>query len=507
MASMRKVEQHLEAGDWTAAAQECGVLLEAILRKIYDDTKPNLSSSAKAGIRRLEGKHHKSIEKFTMGPLTDAFKAAGVFPRAEIDLGRRLPYLIGADWDTLVPLRNRSAHPTPNKIVTRADASFFAAYVSAFLEELGWQNFDSDPAPASIDPFELFKDFDLLERVVKPRRFARSDPQDAVGHVLLHSIQPAYYLDKLEVLQDYSRRVGKNPDHKPMADVLVDARTIVENACAIYAGLKRHEGREYFEALKTKLDVPLTAAIDEQKGSWPEAIRLDFLGLCYYHLYLNSRKEGQSVSAAALLKDARKAFESALGHLDRLNVPPMESVAGLWRGYALRNRGAVLAASGEPELAGQSYHQALEQRQRTYQRLSGDVIPLIASQLLVEVELVKIDIAELEGKSEVSAETKRLLRMRQKLPAVWPHLEERLYELAISLNAPVVAEDVVLTAVEDRLSRLTGEKCAQMIRDELQSGKVIHEVIASRCRARVSGTASDSDHSITATPSQNDATP
>jgi tetratricopeptide (TPR) repeat protein len=486
MASMRKVEQQLEAGDWNAAARECGVLLEAILRKIYEDTKPHLSNAAKTTIEDHERTNRKRVEKFTLGPLTKAFKAAGVFTRAEIGLGRRLPHLIGADWDTLVPLRNKSAHP--GKIVTRAEASFFAAYVSVFLEELDWKLFDGETASTSIDPFELFKDFDLLERLLKPRRYARSEPQDVVGNVLLHSIQPAYYLDKLEVLQDYSRRVGKNPDLKPMADVLLDARTIVENACAVYAGLKRHEDREYFEAVKTRLGMPSTAAIDEKKGSWPEAIRLDFLGLCYYHLYLNARKDGQSVSEAALLKNAREAFEQALAHLDRLNVPPMESVAGLWKGYALRNLGAVLAASGEPELARRSYGQALDERKRTYQRLSGDCIPLIAKQLLVEVELVKIDIAELEGESEALAEsTSRLLQMRQDLPAVWPHLEERLYESAIALSAPLIAENVVLTAIEDRLSRLTGEASAQLIRDEVRSGKVIHEVIVLRCRGTGSG--------------------
>jgi hypothetical protein len=74
------------------------------------------------------------------------------------------------------------------------------------------------------------------------------------------------------------------------------------------------------------------------------------------------------------------------------------------------------------------------------------------------VELVKIDIAHLEGKSEAPAQSvTRLLQTRQDLPSVWPHVEERLYESAIALNAPVVAESVVLAAVEDRLSRLTGK--------------------------------------------------
>jgi hypothetical protein len=125
--------------------------------------------------------------------------------------------------------------------------------------------------------------------------------------VLLHSIQPAYYLDKLEVLQDYSRRIGRNPDFNPTANVLVDARTIVEGACAMYGGLKRQEGREYFEEVKTKLEVSLTVDIDETLGSWPEAIRLDFLGLCFYHLYLNARKDGHSVDAAAFLQDAKRS--------------------------------------------------------------------------------------------------------------------------------------------------------------------------------------------------------
>jgi hypothetical protein len=63
---------------------------------------------------------------------------------------------------------------------------------------------------------------------------------------------------------------------------------------------------------------------------------------------------------------------------------------------------------------------------------------------------------------------------------VWPHVEERLYESAIALNAPAVAENVVLAALEDRLSHLMGKRCARLIRDEIRARKVIHEAVASR---------------------------
>jgi hypothetical protein len=280
MASMRNVDRHLEAGDWTSAIRECGSLLESVLHKIYNLTEPHLSVQAKTTIRNLERGKNRKILRFTLGDLTRAFKTAGVFDRYQNHFGRDLRYLRGADWETLVPLRNKSSHTSP---ATRADAIFFAAYVSAFLEELGWENFGNSSAAAStvIHPFDLFKDFDVLEKVLKPRRYDRSDQQEVVSNVLLHSIQPAYYLDKLEVLQDYSRRLGKSPDFNPMANVLVDARTIVESACAIYGGLKRHEGREHFELVKTNLEVPLTAEIDVTQGSWPEGIRLDFLRCCF----------------------------------------------------------------------------------------------------------------------------------------------------------------------------------------------------------------------------------
>ena len=170
---------------------------------------------------------------------------------------------------------------------------------------------------------------------------------------------------------------------------------------------------------------------------------------------LGARKDGPSADAAAFLQNAKQAFESALGHFDRLAVSPLPDVAALWKGYVLRNLGWVLRDGGEPKLAGESYRQALKERERVYQRLRHDCGPLIASQLLVEVELVKIDLADLEGKSDALAESAtRLLQMRQDLPSVWPHVEERLCELAITLDAPAVAENVVLTALEDRLSHL-----------------------------------------------------
>jgi hypothetical protein len=360
MASMRNVERHLEGGDWISAIRECGCLLESVLHEIYRLTEPRLSTAAKNTIQNRERKKKRDILKFTLGDLTEAFKAAHVLTQAQTDLGRPLPYLLGAKWQSLVEIRNNANHASPTG--TRADANFFAAHVSAFLDELGWENFGNDLAAATtcVHPFDLFKDFDILEKVVKPRRYDRCDSQDVVAIVLLHSIQPAYYLDKLELLQDYSRRVGKGPDFSPMASALVDARTIVEGACALYRGLKGQEGREYFEAVKTNLDVPLTTDIDEKQGSWPEAVRLDFLGLCCYHLYLDARKEGQSADAAAFLQQAKESYESALRHLERLAVRPLADVAALWKGYALRNLGSVLAAAGEPKLAGESYRQALK---------------------------------------------------------------------------------------------------------------------------------------------------
>ena len=483
MASMRNVERHLEGGDWVSAIRECGCLLESILHEIYNRTERNLSSEAKTTIREWERSKRRNLLKFTLGDLTEALKDARVLVHAQNDLRRPLPYLKGADWKTLVALRNKSSHASST--ATRADANFFAAYVSAFLEELGWENFGDDPAANStaIHPFDLFMDFDALERLIKPWRYGRSDPQDVVASVLLHSIQPAYYLNKLELLQDLSRRVGRNPDFNPMANVLVDARTIVEGACALYGGLKRQEGREYFEAVHTNLELPLTAEIDEKQGSsWPEAIRCDFLGLCCYHLHLDARKDGKFAEAGAFLQMAKHGFDSAANHFQRLAVPPLLDVAALWKGYALRNLGAVLADCGEPKLAGESYRRALREREQVYQRLRHDCAPLISSQLLVEVELVKIDIAELEGKREALAESvNRLLQMRQSLPSVWPHVEELLYESAIALNTPATAELVVLAALEDRLSHLTGRKCALWIRNEVLSRKLIHEALASRC--------------------------
>jgi tetratricopeptide (TPR) repeat protein len=492
VASMRNVERHLQRSDWISAIRECGCLLESVLHEIYRRTEPNLPSQAKSTIRNWERrKQGRSILKFTLGDLTDALKTAGVFNQAQIDFGRQLPYLLGAYWDALVPLRNQSSHA--NATATKADANFFAAYVAAFLEDLGWENFGNSPAAGStaIHPFNLFEDFDCLETVINPWRYGTSEPQDVVSNVLLHSIQPAFYLNKLELLQDYSRRIGRNPDFHPMASVLVDARTIVDGACGLYGGLRRQESSEYFEAVKTNLEVPLTTEIDEKKqGSWPEAIRLDFLGLCNYHLHLDARKDGRVAASATLLENAKRSYDLALSQLDRLAVPPLDDVAALWKGYVLRNLGLVLADGGESKLAGESYRKALKERERVYQRLRHDCAPLIVSQLLVEVELVKIDIAYLEGKSDRLADSAaRLLRMREDLPSIWPHIEERLYDSALALNAPAVAERVVLAALEDRLSHLTGKTSAQLVC--VRSSEVVREVVVLRCRERQNGGISD----------------
>jgi hypothetical protein len=67
MASMRNAERHLERGDWTSAARECGCLLKSALREIYKLTESNLSIEAKAKIRGWERKKGRNISKFIWG--------------------------------------------------------------------------------------------------------------------------------------------------------------------------------------------------------------------------------------------------------------------------------------------------------------------------------------------------------------------------------------------------------------------------------------------------------
>src|SRR5262249_33470700 len=153
--------QHLERGDWISALRECGSLLEEVLRELYDRTASHLSNAAKTTILNWERRTRRNITNCTLGNFTDVLKSARVLSQAQSDFGRPLPFLLGADWQALVSLRNKASHA--GATVSRAEAHFFAAYVAAFLEELGWENFGYDPAAASatFHPFDLFKEFGL----------------------------------------------------------------------------------------------------------------------------------------------------------------------------------------------------------------------------------------------------------------------------------------------------------------------------------------------------------
>ena len=480
IASMRGVEGHLDKAEWIPAIVECGRLLEAILKEIYRRIAPHLPQHAKNRIHAWE-LSNQTRPGPTLGGLLFIFRDAGLFKFAENRFERPLPQLIATHWTVLLKLRNDAAHEPGT--ATRGGADLFVSSVAAFMEELGWEEFHSDPTHALqlVHPFELFKGFENLELFARARRYDRSDQQAVVSHLLLHSIQPAYYLGKLDVLDHYAKRIGNSSHFWPRSDLLINALAIVAGAYALYKGLKYHESQTYFENTKADLELCRAAPIDGTAGSWPEAIRLDFLGLCLFHLHLIARKAGDWAEADAYLRKAEQVFRSAIEEFEKLSVSPFADVSDLWLGYALRNLGAVLADIGEKPAARAQYDLALAKRERSYQRARQDCEPFIWGQLKAEIELVRIDIAVLQGeRGALQRSTKSLLSMRHTLPSIWPHVEERLYESAIALNCPQTAELVVVTAVKDRLSRLVGETSACEIQSEVRSGSAIHAAVAAR---------------------------
>ena len=134
---VREVEQLVAGGHHKQALQEAGSLLEALLKELYRRTIDHVSPSEQKQISdKLEklGKG-KPVGDLTLGQIAGLFREANLFDHAERALGKKLPHISTANFNTFIDIRNRAVHK--GEQVSPKESQFFAAQLSLFVDELG----------------------------------------------------------------------------------------------------------------------------------------------------------------------------------------------------------------------------------------------------------------------------------------------------------------------------------------------------------------------------------
>jgi hypothetical protein len=144
-----EIKKLVREGHTKQAAQECGSLLEMMLRELYRQTVGNLSGGdQRAFTETLErvGKG-KPVDELTLGQLVGLYREAKLFEKAEQVLGRKLSHLGTTNFNTFVDIRNRATHK--GEQVSQDEANLFAAQMSVFLTEIGLLQ-DDHKAPQAV---------------------------------------------------------------------------------------------------------------------------------------------------------------------------------------------------------------------------------------------------------------------------------------------------------------------------------------------------------------------
>lgn len=122
----------LSLGDWYGATFTAGAVLDSILGKIQKDimAATPIDPAAKTG-----GKDNRRKQELTLGQRIHLFKDENYFEQYEMILGKPLPNFKTMNWERVLDIRNRCAHPDDTAI-TPSEAYEITSYLYLLLIEL-----------------------------------------------------------------------------------------------------------------------------------------------------------------------------------------------------------------------------------------------------------------------------------------------------------------------------------------------------------------------------------
>lgn len=143
---IQNIESKLSRNEWHEASFSAATIIEQILWQIHREILGKLSieeqerlfSPVKEGYSR-QGKKIPAWEKMTLGERLRVFRQAKLFDEYEKIEKKNFSSLKNANWDLIIEIRNRGAHPRENPI-TPSEAYAIASFLYLIaLETTNWQ--------------------------------------------------------------------------------------------------------------------------------------------------------------------------------------------------------------------------------------------------------------------------------------------------------------------------------------------------------------------------------
>ncbi len=271
----------------------------------------------------------------------------------------------------------------------------------------------------------------------------RAAPNDhMLAGVLIHSLQPAFYADDLDVV----RKVVQNASSGGPRE-LSHALVVVDSALRYYEETDKDPAEQSHAALEairqTLATHPPWISVGNPIHRWLEVFRLDFYGLCLQRLALGAP------TRAARRRDLQNALDSFCETQALLtSQSPGEEpyLRDLWVGYVLRNLGRTEGFLGLKR-AGKTLERALKARRNALGYLSLTLPKYVAAELALETTLVDLDLASLRrddtkfARKVVASATKVLLdKSVLRRLSLWRRVQKQLEELTVEMKLPLLPQ-------------------------------------------------------------------
>ena len=132
------IERLVKDGHHKQALQEAGSVLEGLLKELYRHTVDQLPPTEQTKISAILEKvgKGKPVSDLSLGQIVGLFRETDLFAHAEKAIGRKLPHLSSANFNTFVDIRNKAVHK--GESVNPKEAQFSAAQVVLFIDEAGF---------------------------------------------------------------------------------------------------------------------------------------------------------------------------------------------------------------------------------------------------------------------------------------------------------------------------------------------------------------------------------
>lgn len=138
------IRQQIKAGEFTAPARECTVIIENSFRELYRRGIGLLSGADRIKVNQTEaqiGAGNKTVDDFTMGQLVALYRNSGFLGAWSAATGNELRGIGMINLDEMVKLRNSLTHGSHE--TTRQEAELLFQCVQSILETFGILSLES----------------------------------------------------------------------------------------------------------------------------------------------------------------------------------------------------------------------------------------------------------------------------------------------------------------------------------------------------------------------------